>query len=230
MRSCCIISLLWRSSALTPAPYGAPSRGVPRPRRTPRGLLRGARLSASSGSRAPGGRRWAAANWPIPRPRPAPRALILQRPPLQDRPSPCAGGRRTSPFRHRRRSVRKRSEGVGPTARVLRRARVPRRDQRPASVRSRRRVLSLTRPVAALTARAWHRARQGLLSGLCPWLPRPYTFPASRLAVKALASWIATLASRATGIRSLTTSPLTRPLGPQWYGRPIVWSFLPSNS
>src|SRR5919107_534883 len=43
-----------------------------------------------------------------------------------------------------------------------------------------------------------------------------YTLPASRLAVKALASWMATLASRATGMRSLTTAPLTRPLGPQW--------------
>ena len=40
--------------------------------------------------------------------------------------------------------------------------------------------------------------------------------PLWRLAVKALASWMATLASSETGIRSFTTSPLTTPFGPQW--------------
>src|SRR5215213_8504416 len=68
-----------------------------------------------------------------------------------------------------------------------------------------------------LTGQGWPRVRQGLLSGLFPSRPRSYTRPASRLAVKALASWMATLASSAIGgIRSLTMSPLTTPFGPQW--------------
>src|SRR5829696_7218710 len=46
--------------------------------------------------------------------------------------------------------------------------------------------------------------------------------PFSRLAVKALASWMATLGSSETGQRSLTTSPLTNPFGPKCQGSPMV--------